>query len=86
MKNIDNYFNEWTHVETDSHVDRPGWDDWCVANIGIRALKWDRYVPKYNVIVPVRKILNVVYRFKHEEDAMMFLLKFSGRVITINDK
>lgn len=85
-KNLDNFFHQWTHVETDSHVDRPGWDDWCVENISIRALKWDKY--NHVTIQPrgkVTKIRNLIYRFKHEEDAMMFLLKFSGRVISINE-
>jgi hypothetical protein len=92
VKDLSNYFSDWVHVVFEPRINNPGdvvfmsrridtIDEWCGNNIGIRGLMWDRFekVIPYGVHTRGGK-MTMLYRFKREEDAMMYVLTHGGKV------
>jgi hypothetical protein len=92
-KNLSNYFDEWIYVDhnndnTDVENGISELTAWCVENFGIRGLKWDcRWMKFRNNNPKIRsEITNkFCWMFKTEQDALMFILKYGGNVIDINN-
>ncbi len=96
MKDLSNYFSDWIHVTwtpiivntvdivfIDQQINKV--DYWCEDNIGIRGLMWDRgekIIPygKNQASLTRRGWSTTFYRFKKEEDAMLFVLTHGGKV------
>jgi hypothetical protein len=89
-KNISDYFDNWTHIDANNQIG--GWmptvtpilDQWCEDRISIRGRFWDRYhkpeIPSYKTTTIHRgAILHLIYRFKFDQDAMLFVLTHSGK-------
>ncbi len=83
MKTLDTYFADWTHIDVGGIKAQTTWMDiWCHDNLGMRGGKWDRYhkpaIPTTETVTR-GSVIHEVYRFKNEQDAMLFVMANSGK-------
>lgn len=77
MKDLNTFFKDWIQVSIprDKFVEAY---DWCQSTISIRSLLWE-----VTTIHTQREKFRALdkaplFSFKHEKDAIMFMLKFDG--------
>jgi hypothetical protein len=85
MISLENYFDKWTHVEIDSTYSTP-MIKWCENRMGIRGLNW---LVDLNYFIQEEVTTNTytgygrracMFMFRDEGEAVLFILKFSGKM------
>jgi hypothetical protein len=85
MITLENYFDKWTHVEIDSTNSAP-MIKWCEDRMGMRGLSWlvdtNYYIKD---VVSTNTYTGYghkacMFMFRNEGEAVLFILKFSGKM------
>jgi hypothetical protein len=69
VRTLDNYFDDWIRIRI-SEADIHTYKTWCRENFGYQGLLWD--------VGYDERIKSYLFRFKNDDAALMFKLKFDG--------